>query len=180
MLRILLAICFMFVIFGEGFLAKLIALGLFVAASLTDILDGMLARRFNIKTALGEFMDPIADKILTFAAFISFVEMGILPAWMILMIFTREVLITGLRIFGLSRGVPVGAGRSGKHKTFLQFAAIICVLIFLILKETTLWDPAWTGAAMGTIYYFMLWVVVVTLASGVRYAIKNWQTLMEH
>ena len=118
-------------------------------------------------------MDPIADKILTLSAFLAFVQMAIVPAWMVVAIITRDLLITGLRLLMPEKGNAQAARLSGKHKTALQFAAIVGVLLFLTLKETSYWNSEWTPEALRFIYWSLFFIVAVTLWSGVRYVVKN-------
>ena len=171
--RIALTVVFMFLLFLPGAVFKGMTLFVFLLASFTDYLDGRLARKMNITSSFGKLMDPIADKILTLSAFLAFVQMAIIPAWMAVAIITRDLLITGLRLLMPEKGDNQSARSSGKHKTVLQFAAIVGVLIFLTLKETSLWNPIWTPDALRFIYWGMLFIVAITLWSGVRYVIKN-------
>ncbi|PIU39879.1 MAG: CDP-diacylglycerol--glycerol-3-phosphate 3-phosphatidyltransferase [Candidatus Omnitrophica bacterium CG07_land_8_20_14_0_80_50_8] len=164
---------FMFLLSLKGVWPKSLALFVFLLASLTDYWDGRLARKTNQITSFGKLMDPIADKILTLSAFLAFVQMTIIPAWMAVAIITRDLLITGLRFLMPERGASRQARSSGKHKTSLQFAAIVGVLIFLTIKETSYWRPEWTPGALSFIYWSMFLIVVITLWSGVRYAVKN-------
>ncbi len=172
-LRIFLACIFMFFVFAEGVFFKELSLLIFLAASLTDYWDGTLARRLNQITAFGKLMDPIADKILTLSAFLAFVQMGIVPAWMVVVIITRDLLITGLRFLMPSEGSVQSARKSGKHKTVLQFLGIVGILVFLIIRETAFWDPLWEPIAREWIYWGMMGIVAVTLWSGVVYLMKN-------
>jgi len=171
--RILLTAVFMFMVFSKGAVPKGAALFIFLLATLTDYWDGHLARMRKEITSLGRLMDPIADKILTLSAFLAFVQMGIIPAWMAVAILTRDFLITGLRFLMLQKKDSPEARTSGKHKTVLQFAGIVGVLIFLTLKETPFWQPEWTAPARCFIYWTMFFIVAVTLWSGVRYLIRN-------
>ena len=171
--RIGLTAVFMFLLFLKGAVPKVLALFVFLLASLTDYWDGRLARKNNQITGFGKLMDPIADKILTLSAFLAFVQMAIIPAWMAVAIITRDLLITGLRLSMPGTGGAVEARSSGKHKTALQFASIVGILIFLVVKETAVWRPEWTPAALRFIYWSMFLTVAVTLWSGVRYVIKN-------
>ena len=178
-LRIVLSVVFMILVFADGVAAKAAALFIFLTASLTDYWDGRIARAKNQVSGFGKLMDPIADKVLTLSAFLAFVQMGIIPAWMVVMILLRDFLITGLRLLmtqgsrGESSTRPYGTRSSGKHKTVLQFSAIIGVLLFLTAKETPFWRSEWTPDALQVIYVSMAFIVAVTLASGVRYAVKN-------
>lgn len=171
--RFLLAGLFMAVLFRSGLCFKTLALGVFVLAMLTDYWDGALARSRGQISNFGRLMDPIADKVLVLSAFVAFVQMELVPAWMVVAIMFRDFLITGFRLL-MPPGKNVQAGQSGKHKTVLQFAAIIGVLLFLIVRETRYWTTAWDEEAVRVIYFSMLIVVIVTLWSGVRYAAKNW------
>ncbi len=162
----------MLLLFSKGPVLKGLALFTFLLASLTDYWDGRIARETGQITPFGQLMDPIADKLLVLAAFLAFVQMGIIPAWMVVVIITRDLLITGLR-FLIPGDEEREARSSGKHKTALQFAAIVGVLVFLTLKETALWEPEWTPAALGFIYAGMFFIVAVTLWSGILYVIRN-------
>lgn len=173
--RIALAFVFMFFLFSQGLLAKYLALFTFGIASLTDFLDGHLARRRNLENDFGRLMDPIADKILILAAFLAFVEMKVIPGWMVIIVIFRELIITGLRIIAATRGRVVSASAAGKHKTVSQMVAIITILIFLILKETakTSWTAAWELWFKRGAFYLMLVAVILTLISGLSYLIRN-------
>ncbi len=171
--RILLAVVFMFLLFSPGLLMKSFAIGAFLLASLTDYWDGRIARQTNQITRFGKLMDPVADKILTLSAFMAFVEMKIIPAWMVVVIIARDLLITGLRFLMPAEGVSQAAHASGKHKTVLGFLAILAILVFIALKETAFWKAVWTPPALVFIYWGMLVVVAVTLSSGVLYLIRN-------
>ena len=171
--RIGLTVVFMFLLFLAGAVPKGLALFVFLLASLTDYWDGRLARKNNRTTSFGKLMDPIADKILTLSAFLAFVQMAIIPAWMAVAIITRDLLITGLRLLMPEKGESRSVRSSGKHKTALQFASIVGVLIFLVVKETSFWQAEWTPAALRFIYWSMFLTVGVTLWSGVWYVIKN-------
>ena len=143
--RIVLTFIFMFFVFSRGIAAKYLALFTFGLACLTDFLDGYIARKRKLENDFGRLMDPIADKILILAAFLAFVEMKIVPAWMVIVIIFRELLITGLRINAARRGKVFSASLAGKHKTVSQMVAIISILIFLIIRESAkgLWGPLW-------------------------------------
>ena len=173
--RIVLAFVFMFFLFCHGIMAKYLALFTFCLASLTDFLDGRIARRRNLENDFGRLMDPIADKILILTAFLAFVEMKIIPAWMVIVIIFRELTITGLRITAATRGIILSASLAGKHKTVSQMVAIISILIFLIVRETAkgVWSPLWEVWFKRGAFYLMLVTVILTLISGLSYLIKN-------
>ena len=171
--RIGLTAVFMYLLFLPGASFKGMALFVFLLASLTDYWDGRLARKNDQITSFGKLMDPIADKILTLSAFLAFVQMAIMPAWMAVAIITRDLLITGLRLSMPEKSDSQAARSSGKHKTVLQFAAIVGVLIYLTVKETAYWKAEWTPSALHMIYWGMFFIVGVTLWSGVHYVMKN-------
>ena len=106
-----------------------VALVLFVAASLTDLFDGIIARRRNLLTDFGKLMDPLADKVLICSAFIAFIELDWMPAWMVILIVARELAITGLRLLAASKTLVLAAERQGKNKTISQITAIIALLV---------------------------------------------------
>jgi len=123
-----------------GLLSYVLALIIFCAASITDFLDGTIARKYNSITTLGIFLDPLADKLLISAAFICFVDIALIdvPAWMVVIIISREFLITGLRSLAASKNVIIPADKYGKFKTTSQIIAIITILLVLILNEASL------------------------------------------
>lgn len=172
-LRIPLSCALFFLLFYNGFYAKTLALTVFLAAMLTDYLDGKIARSTGKVTTFGKIMDPIADKFLTLSAFLAFTQMGLIPAWMVLLVVARDSLITGIRLTISEKGDLHAARNSGKNKTALQFTFVIFVLVFLILKEMPFWDLVWNDGWIRGISWVMGAVTTVTLWSGVRYLIKN-------
>lgn len=177
--RIVLAFIFMFFLFSQGLMAKYLAFFTFCLASLTDIIDGQIARRRKLENDFGRLMDPIADKILVLAAFLAFVEMKIIPAWTVIIILFRELVITGLRINAAMRGKVLSASLAGKHKTASQMVTIICILLFLIIRESagdswSLLNELWFKRS---VFYLMLITVVLTLISGLSYLIRNKKAL---
>ncbi len=178
MSRIVLTFVFMFFLFSHGLLPKVLALIVFVVASLTDMLDGLVAKSTHSVTDFGKLMDPIADKVLTLAAFLGFVQMEIVPAWMVVIIMLREFSITGLRLLALNEGRVIPASEGGKHKTVSQFVAICAILIFLVIKEAgaktrAIWNPQMEHVGKEVIYSLLLITVVLTTVSGVSYLVKN-------
>lgn len=177
MLRIFLTFVFMFFLFCHGLWAKVLALIIFIAAALSDFFDGFLASRKNMITDFGRLMDPIADKILVLAAFAAFVQMQLIDAWMFVIIVSREILITSLRLFALNKGKVLSAARAGKHKTVSQMAVIFLILGFVVLKEAMLtyfiWNPGWEKIFRQGIYFLMLLTVGLTLYSGISYLWEN-------
>lgn len=173
--RIGLTACFMLALFSGHPAGRVWALVFFSLAGLTDWLDGVLARRLNQRSAFGALLDPIADKVLVLAAFLSFVELRLVPAWMAVLIVSREFLITGLRLVAVRQGVVLAAERGGKHKTVSQMVAVAVTLLYLIAR-----DLAAAAATPGTasavdlwggrvIFGLMLVTVALTLTSGVSF-----------
>ncbi|MDP8260607.1 MAG: CDP-diacylglycerol--glycerol-3-phosphate 3-phosphatidyltransferase [Candidatus Gygaella obscura] len=176
-LRIVLTFVFMFFLFLEGFIFKVVAFVVFSLAAASDLIDGWIAKTRNQITDFGKIMDPIADKILTLAAFLSFVELQLVPAWMVVVIIFRELIITSLRLFALSKGKVLAAVRAGKHKTVSQVVSIFLILGFIILKEIfknmCFWNELGENLYFISIYVVMLVTVVLTLISGISYLWKN-------
>ena len=146
---------------------ELVGAAIFALASLTDWLDGYLARRRRQVTSLGQMLDPIADKLLTSAAFVSLVQLNLAPAWMVALIIGREFAITGLRSFAHSRGVTLPASPLGKVKMASQVTAILLLILG--------WGPLPWLAPLG---YIALWVVLLTaVASAADYCFRLQQLL---
>lgn len=177
-LRILLTFVFMFLLFSRGAAAKIAALAVFLAAALTDLFDGYLARKRNMITDFGKLMDPIADKILVLSAFFAFIELELVPAWMVVLIVLRELVVTGIRLLALTKKVVLPAQEGGKHKTVSQMAAIFIILIFMILKEVGtglpgLWTPVVEAHFKNLIFIIMLITTALTLISGGAFLYRN-------
>ena len=129
---------------GENYTFRMIALALFIIASLTDLLDGKIARKYNLVTNFGKFMDPLADKLLVCSALICLIELNALPAWMVIIIISREFIISGFRLIAAENGVVIAANYWGKFKTVSQMIMIILLLIdlggvFDILEQIFIW-----------------------------------------
>ena len=158
MLRILLIPVFMVVLYLGFPGATYVALLIFIVASLTDLLDGKIARKYNLVTDFGKFADPLADKMLTTAALLWFVENGQMPAWALLIVIVREFAVSGLRMIAADKGKVIAAGWSGKVKTASTMVCII--LMFLPIP-----------AIVNTV---CVWVIALTtLYSGVEYFVQN-------
>jgi CDP-diacylglycerol--glycerol-3-phosphate 3-phosphatidyltransferase len=158
------------------------AFAVFAIASITDALDGHIARKRSLITNFGKLMDPLADKVLTAAAFVCFVDTGRMAAWMLVVILAREFAITGLRGVAASEGVVIAAGMSGKLKTVLQMSAVLLILLGIIFQTAALGPDgiAGNGVLMGLWTFFdrlgviCLWAAVaVTIWSGVEYLWKG-------
>jgi CDP-diacylglycerol--glycerol-3-phosphate 3-phosphatidyltransferase len=140
--RLILTFGFLLFFFLPFPFSQSLALILFVVASITDLYDGRIARQYKLITNFGILMDPLVDKILICSAFIAFVDRGLMPAWMVILIVARELAITGLRLLAVSRNVVLAADRSGKHKTISQMIAIISLLVLSSYPEWGDWARA--------------------------------------
>ncbi len=166
--------------------AKSLALIIFIIAGITDYLDGYLARTTYGVTAFGKLMDPLADKVMVCAAFVSFVELGLVPAYIVVIIISREFLVTGLRLLAVEKGIVISAGKWGKHKTVWQIIAIIVILLGLAIRHDVLRGGDATmlanyDLAFGYIAYAVsIAVALITVASGYLYFVQNGQILSRH
>lgn len=148
------------------------AFAIFVAAALTDYLDGEIARRAHLITDFGRLMDPLADKILTASAFICLCGLGALPGWAVIVIVSREFLITGLRSLAASKGRILPAEKLGKHKTAWQMITITYFLVLLAVGEWFMpawWSMAWVAGS----YVLVSITTALTVYSGLAYLFRN-------
>ncbi len=160
-----------------------LALLLFVAAAITDYFDGEIARRYSLITDFGRLMDPLVDKIMTASAFILLVPLGAFPAWVAIIVISREFLITGLRLLAVSKGRVLSAERIGKHKTSWQIATVIYFLGLLSFWEISArihprLDQVTASDRTGLLWTYGGWAVAgiaiaLTLYSGVSYIWRN-------
>ena len=149
-----------------GAASKWIALAIFIIASLTDLLDGHIARKYNLVTNFGKFMDPLADKLLVCSAMICLVEMGKLPAWIVIVIISREFIISGFPLIASDNGPVVAASYWGKFKTTFQML-MICLMIADI-------------SALSAVTAAVMWIaLILTVVSLVDYLVKNRDVLSE-
>ena len=150
---------------GQPNLWMWISLLVFIIASLTDYVDGAIARKYNQVSDFGKFLDPLADKLLTIAAMTMFCQWGMMPAWALMIVLTREFAVTGLRLVAVGNGKVIAAGWSGKVKTASTMIGLCAWMAF----------P--TVGMLGWI--ITLVIVVTTVYSGVEYFIQNWKCLWE-
>ncbi|MDE6404447.1 MAG: CDP-diacylglycerol--glycerol-3-phosphate 3-phosphatidyltransferase [Lachnospiraceae bacterium] len=146
---------------------KWVALAIFIIASLTDFLDGYIARKYNLVTNFGKFMDPLADKLLVCSAMICLVELARIPAWIVIVIIAREFIISGFRLVASDNGVVIAASYWGKFKTTFQIL-MICLMIADL-------------PALAPVTQIVMWVALaLTVISLVDYLVKNKGVMQEH
>ena len=158
---------------GAADYLEYVALLIFVLASLTDLIDGKISRKYNLVTNFGKFMHPLADKLLVCAAMIVLVEMGRIPSWVVIVIISREFIISGFRLIASDNGVVIAASYWGKFKTTFQML-MICMMIVM---DTPLFAgvPAFAG-----ITYGVMWIaLVLTVVSLIDYLVKNRSVLKD-
>ena len=151
---------------GENQTFRMIALALFIIASLTDLLDGKIARKYNLVTNFGKFMDPLADKLLVCSALICLIELNALPAWMVIIIISREFIISGFRLIASDNGVVIAASYWGKFKTTFQMVSVVLLILDI--------------PALAFVTTICVWIaLLLTIVSLVDYIYKNHKILTE-
>ena len=150
---------------GQAGLWMYLSLAIFIIASLTDFVDGYIARHYNQTTDFGKFLDPLADKLLTVAAMAMFCEWGIFPAWALMVILTREFAVSGLRMVASQKGSVIAAGWSGKVKTASTMVGLCAMMAFPGINILN--------------WVVIIMIVATTLYSGVEYFIQNWKCLWD-
>ena len=151
---------------GENYTFHMIALALFIIASLTDLLDGKIARKYNLVTNFGKFMDPLADKLLVCSALICLIELNALPAWMVIIIISREFIISGFRLIASDNGVVIAASYWGKFKTTFQMVSVVLLILDI--------------PALAFVTTICVWIaLLLTIVSLVDYIYKNHKILTE-
>lgn len=183
LLRIVLTPFFVYYLFSPDPVDKRIALTIFFVAAVTDWYDGYVARRWGFVTRWGKFLDPLADKVLTSAAFFSFVRIGYADLWMVLIIVVRDFLITILRTYAEYRNRPIDTSGFAKTKTFSQLVVIYLFLLRYIVVTDPLFHPsfaAWFEQAVPppVMEGMMAVVTLMTAGTGVIYFVKNWSILV--
>ena len=151
---------------GENRTFRMIALALFIIASLTDLLDGKIARKYNLVTNFGKFMDPLADKLLVCSALICLIVLNALPAWMVIVIISREFIISGFRLIASDNGVVIAASYWGKFKTTFQMVSVVLLILDI--------------PALAFVTTICVWIaLLLTIVSLVDYIYKNHKILTE-
>jgi CDP-diacylglycerol---glycerol-3-phosphate 3-phosphatidyltransferase len=177
-LRVLLTPVFLYFLFLDGFTFKLISLGIFTIASLTDHYDGRLARRLNLVSKWGTFLDPLADKLLISSALIAFYYLGYIKLWIVIIIVVRDFLVTFLRLYALHKKKPVTTRYLAKVKTTVQIVAVFVVFVFFLLVQLTTVN----GIILSIIDFLngihfidilMLIVAFLTTYTGIQYFVEN-------
>jgi len=184
LLRIILTPAFALLLFSDSPINKQIALVVYCLAALTDWYDGWVARRWGYITHWGKFLDPLADKVLTSAAFISFIFIGYASAWMVWIIVTRDILITLLRSYSEYKAKPVETMKFARTKTFFQLVVIYFFLVIYIVRSSpSLFAKygSWVEivATKEIMIGLMLIVTILTAWSGILYLIQNRNTIKE-
>ncbi len=145
-----------------------IAVAIFIIASLTDLLDGKIARKYNLVTNFGKFMDPLADKLLVCSALIALVDLGKIAGWIVIIVIAREFIISGLRLIASDRGVVIAASYWGKYKTTFQMIMIISLILNLQLPYMDIINTILIYAAL-----------ILTIISMIDYVAKNYKVFIE-
>ncbi|MCK4404446.1 MAG: CDP-diacylglycerol--glycerol-3-phosphate 3-phosphatidyltransferase [candidate division Zixibacteria bacterium] len=176
--RIILAPIFMIFLLIDNMYLRYLATLIFIVAALTDVYDGYLARKTGVITGFGKFVDPLADKILVSTAFISFVALGYVQTWMILVIILREFLVTGLRSLAAYKGVVILPSYWAKWKTGCQMTVIIIILVYVNLKSTLLplgynWSIFTTDSAFRAFDVMIFIIMLLTVGTGIDYLVKS-------
>lgn len=181
-LRIILTPVFLVLFLSGDPLLIQISLAVYLIAAITDWYDGWLARKFNYITDWGKFLDPLADKILTSAAFFAFVYLDVLELWMVLVIVIRDFAITGLRGYADFQKVSFVTSKSAKWKTFIQMVFIYYLLVIYTLQNTQYFYKGYSVIfnklfEPDLIYYLMLFITLLTFYTGAEYIFANWKTI---
>ena len=180
--RIVIAPVFMYFLILDDYLMRMIALGLFIIASFTDLADGYYARKYGIVTGFGKFMDPLADKILVSAALISFISLGYVTALPVFLIIGREFSITGLRLLAAYRGVVISPTFWAKSKTFLQLTLVGVMLTYITLMDgLAYYDSSFYDTLLFDYRFYFnisMWLTaVITVWTGIDYTVKYFYML---
>jgi len=178
-LRIILTPFFLLLFISKRLVLIQVSVGVFAIAALTDLYDGWIARKTGMVTRWGIFLDPLADKVLTSAAFVAFAWLGMVAWWMVWIIVVRDISITLLRSFAEFRGRTLHTNFSAKVKTFTQMVLIYAVLLAVVLNNST---PALLAVSnlilqKDVLYYSMLLVTILTLGTGLQYIIENFKII---
>jgi len=182
-LRIILTPMYLYFILIPKPICRLASLLIFTVAILTDIVDGYYARKYGEVSRIGKFLDPLADKILIISAYISFTFVNdLIPVWMVILIFIRDLMVTGLRVVFERRGFTLVTRKTAKYKTAFQGFNIFFILIYLVVLEYL--NKGFVSSILNfianynIIYYITLIVTIVTVLTGIEYFYVNWRRLI--
>jgi len=182
--RILLTPLFIYFLFTQHTYFKIFALLIFIIASVTDAYDGYIARKYSTVSNLGKFLDPLADKILMSAAFISFVVLNLIPLWMVILVILRDFIITGLRIVMSAKNTTMETRNSAKIKTGVQIGVVCFILVYIITQEWKIFlDIAPYVKVVKdyyVIYILMLLTTVFTVWTGIEYIVINKSVIKQY
>ena len=168
-LRIVISFFCIACVIQNTLLSLAVAFALFIIASITDFLDGYYARKLDLISDLGKILDPIADKILIIGVFIAFTQLDVVSVWIVVGIMLREFIVTGLRFYSLNKGVVLEAKMWGKHKTVSQIAGIILIFIVLIFIKIYPESQVVLFFRNQIITLVMIYILAITLFSGIYY-----------
>ncbi|MCD6205539.1 MAG: CDP-diacylglycerol--glycerol-3-phosphate 3-phosphatidyltransferase [Candidatus Marinimicrobia bacterium] len=182
--RILLTPLFIYFLFAGKDYFEILALLIFIMASVTDAYDGYIARKYSEVTALGKFLDPLADKVLMSAAFISFVVMDLIPLWMVILVILRDFVVTGIRILMSAKDNTMVTRMSAKAKTGAQVGVVCFILVYIITQRWKIFLGISNYVKIledyPIIYILMLLVTIFTVWTGVEYIIVNRKVIKEY
>lgn len=182
--RIILTPLFLYFLFRGREYFEIFALIIFIVASVTDAYDGYIARKYREETSLGKFLDPLADKFLMSAAFISFVIMDLIPLWMVILVILRDFIVTGIRILMSSQNTTMVTRSSAKAKTGTQIGVVCIILVYIITQRWKIFlgisEYVKILEDYHVIYILMLLVTIFTVWTGIEYIIVNRQKIKEY
>jgi CDP-diacylglycerol--glycerol-3-phosphate 3-phosphatidyltransferase len=184
LLRVVLTPVFVVLLLSDSPVSRQLSLGVFILAAITDWYDGWAARKMGYITRWGKFLDPLADKVLSSAALLSYVLLGLVDGWMVWIVIVRDFFITGLRIYAEFKDRPVITSKGAQAKTFGQFVVIYYILILYIARDVP-WIAERFGSAIDSLmapdvlFGMMLLVTLSTVGTGIAYLYENRATLRE-
>lgn len=184
--RIIIIVIFIPTILHNTMISSYVAMLLFITAAISDYIDGYIARKYNVISTFGKVMDPLADKIMTLTAILCFVQLNLIPAWMVIVIVGREFLVSGIRILAADEGKIIMASNWGKTKTVVEIVAIISILFLMCVNHTINYyhfsrqnlilegEPLTEFLLLKVIPYILMFIVAgISLISGFEYFFKN-------
>lgn len=184
--RVIIIVIFIPTILHNTMISSYIAMLLFITAAISDYIDGYIARKYNVISTFGKVMDPLADKIMNLTAILCFVELNLIPAWMVIIILGREFLVSGIRILAADEGKIIMASNLGKTKTVVEIVAIVSILFLMCVNHTINYyhfsrqnlilegEPLTEFLLLKVIPYILMFIVAgISLISGFEYFFKN-------